>query len=104
MRSIPILGYVLVGRKRNNLFAFSYDAKGDWTKPKVEASPINFLLPGIIKVANPLQFLESDEIWKAQQLKRDEIARQANGKNKDEQESEQGQRGQEKKAKKPSSN
>ncbi len=78
LRKIPILGYIIVGRKKDNLFAFYYDAKGDWNNPKVTASPVNFLLPGIVKVANPLQLLERDEIKKAQKLERDKIEQQEN--------------------------
>ena len=74
LRNIPLIGAIIVGRKRHNLFAFSYEAKGEWDNPQVTASPLNILLPGIIKIANPLQLLERDEIKKAQEQRRQKIA------------------------------
>ena len=74
LRNIPLIGAIIVGRKRHNLFAFSYEAKGGWSDPKVTASPLNLLLPGIVKIANPLQLLERDDIKKAQDKKREQIA------------------------------
>ena len=74
LRNIPLIGTIVVGRKKHNLFAFSYEAKGTWDEPKVTASPFNILLPGIVKIANPLQLLERDDILKAQVQQRRQIA------------------------------
>ena len=74
LRNIPLIGTIVVGNKKHNLFAFSYEAKGGWSNPKVIASPLNVLLPGIVKIANPLQLIERDDIKKAQDKKREQIA------------------------------
>ena len=74
LRNIPLIGAIIVGKKKHNLFAFAYEAKGEWSNPKVVGYPLNILLPGIIKIANPLQLLERDEIKKAQDKRRKKIA------------------------------
>ncbi len=80
LRNIPLIGTIVVGRKRHNLFAFSYEAKGGWNNPQVQSSPLNIFLPGIVKIANPLQLLERDDIKKDQDKKREQIAAEQNNK------------------------
>ncbi len=47
--NIPILGRLLVGRKGEGIFGFSYKVKGSSDDPKVSVNPVSALAPGILR-------------------------------------------------------
>ncbi|MEH6403698.1 MAG: DUF3971 domain-containing protein [Sneathiella sp.] len=47
--NIPILGRLLVGRKGEGIFGFSYKAKGTKDNPDVSVNPVSALAPGILR-------------------------------------------------------
>jgi len=47
--NIPILGQLLVGRKGEGIFGFSYKLQGTASNPKVIVNPVSALAPGILR-------------------------------------------------------
>jgi hypothetical protein len=46
---IPILGDLLIGRKGEGVFAFTYKVGGDLIKPKVSVNLLSALAPGFLR-------------------------------------------------------
>ena len=47
--NIPILGQLLVGRRGEGIFGFSYKLKGKAEDPKISVNPVSALAPGILR-------------------------------------------------------
>ncbi len=47
--AIPVLGDVLVSKKGEGIFGFSYDVRGDAEEPQVSVNPLSVLAPGILR-------------------------------------------------------